>query len=162
MDQAQRKELGLPPDDDFNMADEKSILDMEEPALGSKAKSQMPITKAKAGVQLSALKAVGDSDMDDTQMLEEKSQVFQKRDRLFTVLTNVQLDVQHAANLWMLEERLKRVDTISKAKDLSQRHDKPIPGIRTQEEAEELADRFNSIADEEMQEMMDQIGSKLD
>ena len=48
------------------MADEKSILDMEEPALGSKAKSQMPLTKAKTGVQLSALKAVGDSDMDDT------------------------------------------------------------------------------------------------
>ena len=34
--------------------------------------------------------------------------------------------------------------------------------LKSSEEAEELADRFNSIADEEMQEMMDRVGNRLD
>ena len=58
----------------------------------------------------------------------------------------------------MVEERLKKVDTYQKAKDYGQlHHDKnPLRGmLKSSEEAEELADRFNSIADEEMQEMMD-------
>jgi len=90
-------------------------------------------------------------------MIEEKSQVFQKRDRLFSVLNQVQLDVQHAENLWMVEERLKKVDTCQKAKDYGQLHEKhPLRGmLKTSEEAEELADRFNTIADEDMQELMD-------
>ena len=45
-------------------------------------------------------------------MTEENSKVFQKRDRLFAVLKNAQLDVQHAENLWMIEERLKKIDTL--------------------------------------------------
>ncbi len=55
-------------------------------------------------------------------MDEEKSQVFLKRDRLYQVLSQVQLDVQHAENLWMVEERLKKVDTLQKAKDYGQLH----------------------------------------
>ena len=130
MESAQRKELGLPADDDFNMLDEKSILDMDEPSLGSKAKSAMPYTKAKTAVQLSSLKPSADSEQDDIQMIEEKSQVFQKRDRLFNILTNVQLDVQHAENLWMVEERLKKVDNLQKAKDYSQLQEKnPLRGM---------------------------------
>ena len=53
----------------------------------------------------------------DEDMTEENSKVFQKRDRLFAVLKNAQLDVQHAENLWMIEERLKKIDSIQKAKD---------------------------------------------
>lgn len=132
---------------------------MSEPVLGGKAKSTMPYTKAKTLVQLGSLKpaALIDGTINDAEMIEEKSQVFQKRDRLFSVLNQVQLDVQHAENLWMVEERLKKVDTCQKAKDYGQLHEKhPLRGmLKTSEEAEELADRFNTIADEDMQELMD-------
>ena len=52
-------------------------------------------------------------------MEEERSQVFQKRDRLFKVLSSICLDVQHAENLWLIEERLKKVDTLQRAKEFS-------------------------------------------
>lgn len=38
MEQAQRKDLGLPADDDFTV-EEKQAIEMAEPSLGSKAKS---------------------------------------------------------------------------------------------------------------------------
>jgi len=64
----------------------------------------------------------------------------------------------------MVEERLKKVDNLQKAKDYGQLHNKhPLRGmLKSAEDAEELADRFDTIADEEMQEMMDHILSRLD
>jgi len=47
MEQAQRKELGLPADDDFKM-EEEQVLEMSEPVLGGKAKSAMPFGVLKA------------------------------------------------------------------------------------------------------------------
>ena len=51
----------------------------------------------------------------------------------------------------MVEERLKKVDTLNKAKEYGQLQDRnALRGlVRTAEEAEELAERFNSMADEE-------------
>ena len=108
MEQAHRKELGLPADDDFT-PDEQQVIEMSEPALGNKAKS--------VALPFGNLKATGSAVELDAEMAEEKSQVYQKRDRLFKVLGQVQLDVQHAENLWMVEERLKKIDTHQKAKD---------------------------------------------
>ena len=34
--------------------------------------------------------------------------------------------------------------------------------LKPAEEAEELAERFNAMADEEMQEMVDRIGNRID
>ena len=52
----------------------------------------------------------------------------------------------------MVEERLKKVDNLQKAKDYGQLHEKhPLRHmLKSNEEAEELDERFNSIADEEM------------
>lgn len=97
-------------------------------------------------------------------MEEEKSQVFYKRDRLFNVLGKVLVDVLHAENLWMVEERLKKVDTLQKAKDYSQLLDRnPLRGIlKPSEEAEEIADRFAAIGTAEMQDMLDRMSNRLD
>ena len=97
-------------------------------------------------------------------MSEENSKVFQKRDRLYAVLKNASLDVQHAENLWMIEERLKKIDTLQKAKDYGVQQEKhPLRALlKPAEEAEELAERFNAMADEEMQEMVDRIGNRID
>ena len=97
-------------------------------------------------------------------MTEENSKVFQKRDRLYAVLKNASLDVQHAENLWMIEERLKKIDTLQKAKDYGVQQEKhPLRALlKPAEEAEELAERFNAMADEEMQEMVDRIGNRID
>lgn len=146
MDKAQRKALGLPTNDDFTIEDasKPQEIEMNEPALGNKAKSvALPFGHLGGGT------AAGE--IPDEEMEEEKSQVFQKRDRCFQVLAQVQLDVQHAENLWMIEERLKKVDTLSKAKDYGQLQEKhPLRGVvRTADEAEELAERFNNMADEE-------------
>lgn len=150
MEQAQRKELGLATEEDATAIEEKCV-ELSEPALGSKSKSAM--------LPFSAMTGEGDAEME-----EEKSQVYQKRDRLFKILGSVQLDVQHGENFWLLEERLKKVDTLQKAKDygqLNERH--PLRGLlKPSEEAEELAERFNSMADEDMQELLDRISNRLD
>ena len=157
MDQAQRKELGLPEDDDFSV-EEKEAIEMDTPILGSKAKSM--------GLPFSHLQGAATSPNvnKDTEMDEEKSQIFQKRDRLFQLLGQVQLDVQHAENLWMVEERLKKVDTIQKAKDYGHLHarDQLRGFLRPSEEVEEIAERFNNMADEEMQDLLDRISNRLD
>ena len=121
MDQAQRKELGLPEDDDFSV-EEKEAIEMDTPLLGSKAKSTaLPFSHLQASAgQISQQPGLAASK--DAEMAEEKSQIFLKRDRLYQVLSQVQLDVQHAENLWMVEERLKKVDTLQKAKDYGQLH----------------------------------------
>ena len=49
----------------------------------------------------------------------EKSDVFQFRDKCFEALKNITLDIRYAENFWLLEERLKKVDTIDKAKGYS-------------------------------------------
>ena len=124
MEKAQRKALGLPEDDDeaLEQAKEKEVESMAQPGLGNKAKSAfLPFGHLGGGGSAAANEASGaganDQDMQD---VEEKSQVFQKRDRCFSVLSQVQLDVMHAENLWMVEERLKKVDTLNKAKDYGQ------------------------------------------
>lgn len=72
--------------------------------------------------------------------------------------------MQHAENLWMVEERLKRVDTLQKAKDYGSLHARDqLRGLmRSSEEAEDLAERFNAMADEEMQDLLDRISNRLD
>jgi len=68
------------------------VLDMSEPVLGGKSKSTMPFHKAKTAIQLSSLKPATSIDsvlLNDAEMAEDKSQVYQKRDRLFAVLTQV-------------------------------------------------------------------------
>ena len=155
MDKAQRKELGLPPDDDFSV-DQKEDIVLEEPSLGSKAKSCLPFGHLKAGAA---------ADSDDEEMKEEKSQVFYKRDRLFSVLGSVQLDIAHAENLWMIEEKLKKIDTINKARDYKgMMHERnPLRGLlKAPEEAEELSNRFNQMADDEMQDLLDRISNRID
>ena len=64
----------------------------------------------------------------------------------------------------MVEERLKKVDTVQKAKDYGQIHEKhPLRHmLKSSEEAEELAERFNQMADEEMTEMLDRVGNRID
>ena len=64
----------------------------------------------------------------------------------------------------MIEERLKKVDTLAKAKDYGQlQMTHPLKGVvRTVDEAEELAERFNNMADEEVQDLLDRISSRLD
>ena len=64
----------------------------------------------------------------------------------------------------MVEERLKKVDTLNKAKEYSQILEKAVLKgvVRTAEEAEELAEKFNSMADEETQDMLDRISSRID
>lgn len=64
----------------------------------------------------------------------------------------------------MIEDRLKRIDTLQKAKDYSQMMEKhPLRGLlKTNEEAEELAERFSQIADEEMHDLLDRISSRID
>jgi len=91
MEKAQRKALGLPVDDDFSVdadeaAKEKQIEIMAEPALGMKAKSAV-LPFGHLGGSAAAAEAP------DEEMEEEKSQVFQKRDRCFSVLGQVMLDV---------------------------------------------------------------------
>ena len=90
--------------------------------------------------------------------------MFYKRDRLFQVLGAVQIDVQHAENFWMMEERLKKVDTLQKAKEYGQMHERhPLRGLlKPSEEADELSDRFNEVADEEMHEMFDRVSNRID
>ena len=80
------------------------------------------------------------------------------------MLSQVQIDVQHGENLWMVEERLKKVDTLQKAKDYSQIHEKhPLRGLlKPSEEADELAERFSQIANEDMHDAFDKISSRLD
>lgn len=97
-------------------------------------------------------------------MKEEKSQVFQKRDRLFQVLGSIALDISHAENLWMIEEKLKKVDNINKARNYKQTFDRnPLKGLlKAPEEAEELSNRFNQMADDEMQDLLDQISNRID
>ena len=80
MDQAQRKELGLPADNDFTVEKQKAI-EIEDPPSFNKAKSMAPFGALKAS-NLAA-------DLGDVDMIEDKSQVFQKRDRLFSVLSQV-------------------------------------------------------------------------
>lgn len=64
----------------------------------------------------------------------------------------------------MIEERLKKVDTLNKAKEYGQLQlANPLRGIvRTADEAEELAERFNSMADEEVQDLLDRVSNRLD
>ena len=64
----------------------------------------------------------------------------------------------------MVEERLKKVDTLNKAKEYGQLQDRnALRGlVRTAEQAEELAERFNSMADEETQDLLDRISNRLD
>ena len=81
---------------------------MEEPPNFHKAKSVLPPFSNLQAAK--AFEVLGDAVDED--MTEENSKVFQKRDRLFAVLKNAQLDVQHAENLWMIEERLKKIDTL--------------------------------------------------
>lgn len=63
MEQAQRKELGLPPDDDFSIPEDK-VIEMDEPALSNKAKSAfLPFSNLHGGTAAEA----------DAEMEEEKS-----------------------------------------------------------------------------------------
>lgn len=75
MEQAQRKELGLPADNDFTVKEE-AALEINEPPSFSKAKSTVaPFS----GLSASAASA----ESADIEMIEDRSQVYQKRDRLF-------------------------------------------------------------------------------
>lgn len=64
----------------------------------------------------------------------------------------------------MVEERLKRVDTLNKAREYGQILDRNVLRglVRTPEEAEDLAERFNQMADEETQDLLDRISNRLD
>lgn len=108
MEQAKLKAQGIPTEDELRKVVKKESVDLEEPVLGNKAKSAI--------LPFSHISGAADPDQP---MEEEKSQIFYKRDRLFTVLGKVAVDVLHAENLWMVEERVKRIDTLQKAKDYS-------------------------------------------
>lgn len=64
----------------------------------------------------------------------------------------------------MVEERLKKVDNLQKAKDYGHLHarDQLRDFIRPSEEAEEIAERFHRMADEEMQDLLDRLSNRLD
>ena len=64
----------------------------------------------------------------------------------------------------MLEERLKKVDTLQKAKDYNQMHDRhPLRQmLKSSQEAEDIIQRFDQMANDEMQGMVDTISSRLD
>jgi len=64
----------------------------------------------------------------------------------------------------MVEERLKKVDTLQKAQNYGGLMDRnPLRGlVKSKEEAEALAERFNLIADDEMSDLLDRIGNRID
>lgn len=109
MQKARRKELGLQTDDKITEELAKEEEDLPLP---------LPLAKSKTvGVPFEKLSGGAAIEAPDVDMEPEKSKVFQKRDRLFTMLGAINLDVQHAENLWMVADRLRSIDTNDRVKE---------------------------------------------
>ena len=87
---------------------------------------------------------------------EEKSQVYQKRYKLFTELKQVPLNIriQQSDNIWLLEDfLLKRVKTSEDVKKLVQHTTRPAYGssiFRNDKGSEEATQRFEEIDNPEL------------
>jgi len=85
---------------------------------------------------------------------EEKSQVYQKRYKLFTELKQVPLNIQQSDNIWLLEDfLLKRVKTSEDVKRLVQHTTRPAYGsgiFRSDKGSEEATQRFEEIDNPEL------------
>ena len=87
---------------------------------------------------------------------EEKSQVFQRRHKLFTELKQVPLNIQQSDNIWLLEDfLLKRVKTSEEVKRLVQQ---TRPAYRSglfnsDRGSEEATQRFEEIDNPELQDL---------
>ena len=82
-----------------------------------------------------------------------KSEVYQFRDKCFSILKKLQIDIRYAENFWLLEERLKKVDTISKAKsyggDDKIRVLRGMFGGKLNDQVDEISNKFDEIEMEE-------------
>ena len=64
----------------------------------------------------------------------------------------------------MLEERLKKVDTMQKVKEYSLMHERhPLRQVlKSSEDAESIIQRFDQMANDDMQEMVDRVSNRLE
>ena len=95
-----------------------------------------------------------------------KSEVYQFRDKCFSTLKKISLDIRYAENFWLLEERLKKVDTIQKAQSYGseEKHSKlrSLFGGKLDDQYDEIQDKFSMVEDEEFHETFRDIISIID
>ena len=92
------------------------------------------------------------------------SKVYQKRDRIFKVIKSISADVQHSDSLWLLEEKILKIDSLSKARDYesAERYLSRSYLNRSGEEIENITQRFESMNVVELFEEMENLGNHID
>ena len=127
------------------------MLLFNQPKLDKKTKSVVPFS------QLSGNKP-------DIENFEEMSKVYQKRDRIFKVIKSISADVQHSDSLWLLEEKILKIDSLSKARDYESAERYLSRGYlnRSGEEIENITQRFESMNVVELFEEMENLGNHID